>query len=343
MGQPDMSAPRQRLTAAIAAIDDTAPSLARSVERASAFRLLGSVLDEYCGEGGAFDLHEVKPNPVWDAVSPRIEKAIDDAGTACEPSPGAKLWQLYNSGVLVSAGGQILGFDVIPMPRFFGWDEPEGLTDRIAKLLGALFITHRHEDHCDMTLIKACLRHGTPVFLPKSVADSCPPSPSLHPMEDGSEADIGGTHVTGRLGYHVWRENLNDPPLIYYEATLRNGFTLIFGGDVDYTKRFECAQGVEIDLAVLPWRAPNSRYEEGHEDQESTVLDALQIAAERVRPAALLHNHYGELDHIYSWGTGASYDMAIDLKQHCPTPSEVLFWGESLSLAHHSWDSSAMH
>ncbi len=327
-----MSTPQVELMAVLSVIDDTKPSLTWNNKRADAFRCLEQVLNTNCGEGQPWDLYHVNPNPVWEAVVPRIEAAIRDAGTADVPMAAVQLWQLYSSGMLVKSGNQVLGFDVIPMPPFFGWTEPEGLTERIADVLDALFITHRHEDHCSAALIQACLHRDIPVFLPDSITAALPPSPQMHPMADETEATVSNAHIVGRLGFHVWREAINSPPLIYYEVTLPNGYAFIFGGDVDYTKRFERTPGKRIDLAVIPWRAPNQSFEDGHAEQKATIQEAIQIAAERVQPEAILHNHYGELDHIYSWGTGASYRMALDLKRRCPTPSEVLFWGERILL-----------
>ncbi len=328
-----MPTPEAELAAGIAALDGTTPSLAWDDERADAFRLLEKVLNGNCGEGGTFDLYHVDPNPVWEAVLPRIEAAVCGAKTARVPADSVHLRQLYGSGMLFKSGDQVLGFDVIPMPPFFGWTEPEGLTERIADALDALFVTHRHEDHCDKALVQACLRKGVPVFLPDSIADTLPHSPHLYSMADGTKGRVGKVQVTARLGFHLWREEINSPQLIYYEVTLPNGYAFIFGGDVDYTKRFERTEGKHIDLVVIPWRAPNQRFEEGHAEQEASIADAIQIARERIQPAVLLHNHYGELDHIYSWGTGASYSMALDLKRTCPIPSEVLFWGEGLLLS----------
>ena len=327
-----MSGPPEQLNAILADLAQTVPSFGWDDWRADVFRRLEHILNTNCGEGQPCDLYHVNPNPVWEAVVPRIEEAVRDAGTATVTREAVQLWQLYSSGMLVKSGSQVLGFDVIPMPPFFDWTEPEGLTERLADVLDALFITHRHEDHCSAALIQACLHRGTPVFLPDSLAATLPPSPRMHPMTDGTEATVGNAHIVSRLGFHVWREAINSPQLIYYEVTLPNGYALIFGGDVDYTKRFERTPGKRIDLAVIPWRAPNQRFEEGHAEQEATIRDAIASTVEHMQPDALLHNHYGELDHIYSWGTGASYSIALDLKQHCPTPSEVLFWGERILL-----------
>jgi len=325
--------PQAELAAALAAVDGTTPSFAWSDQRADAFRLLEKVLNANCGEGQAFDLYRVNPNPVWEAIAPRIEAAICDARTAEGPKGSVQVWQLYGSGMLFKTGDRVLGFDVVPMPPFFGWTEPEGLTERVADALDALFVTHRHKDHCDEGLIQTCLQKGIPVFLPDSIADTLSPSPYLYPMADGTKGRVGEVQVTGCLGFHLWREEINSPQLIYYEVMLPNGYAFIFGGDVDYTKKFERTGGDHIDLIVIPWRAPNQRFEEGHADQRATIADAIQIARERIRPAALLHNHYGELDHIYSWGTGASYGMALELKRNGSVPSELLFWGERIILS----------
>ncbi len=327
-----MHEPIEILNAVLADLRKTTPSFAWNDARTGCLRRLEEVLNANCGEGQPFDLYHVDPNPVWEAVVPQLQDAIREAAATTVPPDTAMLWQLYNSGMLVKSGNSVLAFDVIAMPRFFGWNEPRELTEQIADVVDALFITHRHKDHCDLVLIQACLERGKPVFLPESIAATLSPSPYLHPMSHGSRVNAAEAQVTGRLGFHVWREELNDPPLIYYEVTLPNGYAFIFAGDLDYTKKFERTPDKQIDLLIIPWRNPNQKFEEGHEEQEASTLDAVQIAQARIQPRALIHNHYGELDHIYRWATGASYGIALNLKQQCSTPSEVLFWGERLRL-----------
>lgn len=318
--------------AALLVLDSTTPTFSASQARRDAFLQIGDFLDKTLRPGAVFDL-KTSPNPVWGEIEARLLKALD--GIEAEPSDAPPTaWQLYNDGVVLTVDGLVLGLDILPMPRGFGWAEPEGLTGRLADLLDVLFITHRHSDHYDKALVRACLERGKPVILPASLAADWADFKTVVPADDGQNLRVAGLDVTARRGFHVWRATMEEVPLVYYEVVCPGGFTFMFIGDLDYSKRIEKTPGREIDLFFIPWRHPNETYEPGHAAQTGVTFDAVQSALDKIQPRALLYEHLAELEHIYD-GFAPSYDIALDLKARVTVPSELLFWGEHIRLPRH--------
>ena len=297
-------------------LDKNPPDFSPNAIREKAFLSLGKFLEKNAREKQTYDLKK-KNCPLWPIIRDRLIATLDDLDQTSLTHNQVMAWQWYNCGVIIKSDDVVIGMDIIAMPRFFGWKEPPDLTERIAGQLDLLLISHQHKDHYDRKLIKACLRFGKPVFMPKPMALEWGFHPNLHGIEDGFTTDIDDLKIVARQGYHLWRQDINEVPLIYYEVTCQEGYTFIFGGD--------------IDLFFLPWRNPNAAYEDGQPEQKGSTLDAAKIAIDRIQPEKILYEHYAELDHIYG-GFPHSYDIALNLKKHLPIPSELMFWGERIAL-----------
>ncbi len=307
------------------------PSFSSCLPREEAFLGIGKFLEAHIRAGQQYDL-EKNPNSLWNVIQNRLLAVLDEVQDTSVGAGEVHLWQMYNSGIIIKTSDMTLGFDVIPLLRAYGWAEPEGVTARIANLLDMLLITHRHPDHFDSKQVQACLAAGKSVCVPEPMASALGPCEQLHEVADGWTHSSEGAEIRGRQAYHVWRENMDDVPSVYYEVACRNGFTFLFSGDADYTKTFEKTSGQKIDLLFLPWRNPNALYEDGQPGQIGTTEDAVRIALDRVQPARILLEHYAELEHVRD-GFPASYDMALMLKQALPVPCEWMFWGESIHLS----------
>ncbi|MBU1694018.1 MAG: MBL fold metallo-hydrolase [Verrucomicrobia bacterium] len=318
--------------ATLMVLDSTPPIFSDSPARRDAFLRLGEFFEQSTRASAIFDL-KTWPNPVWNEIETRLSRALDAIEAEPADAP-ATAWQLYNDGVVLTVDGLAIGLDIFPMPRRFGWAQPVGPTDRLASLLDVLFITHRHPDHYDKDLVQACLERGKPVVLPASLAADWADFKTVIPADDGQTFQVAGLEVTARRGFHVWRATMDEVPLVYYEAVCPGGFTFLFIGDLDYSKRLEKTPGREIDLFLIPWRHPNENHEPGHVAQTGVTFDAVQSALNKIQPRALLYEHLAELEHVYD-GFPASYDIALDLKSRVSVPSELLFWGEHIRLPRH--------
>lgn len=313
--------------ATLMVLDSTPPTFSSNPARHDAFLKIGEFIENGTRAGMPFDL-KIAPNPFWQAVEARLARALD--GIEAEPADAPPTaWQMYNDGVVLTVDGLAIGLDVYPSPRRFGWADSADLTGRLASLLDVLFVTHRHPDHYDKALVRACLELGKPVVLPAPLAADWPDFKTVIEADDGRLFQVAGLDVTARRGFHVWRATMDEVPLVYYEVVCPGGFTFLFVGDLDYSKTLEKTARRSIDLFFVPWRHPNEAHEPGHAAQTGVTFDAVQAALDRIRPGALLFEHLAELEHVYD-GFPASYDIALDLKARVDVPSELLFWGEHI-------------
>jgi len=298
-------------------------------EREAIFLEIGTFLENNIRPSASFDL-EQNPNPVWELIYQRLEKAVSDAETYCPRSGESMLWQMYNSGVIIKNERTVMGMDLLPVLRSYGWSDPLSLTDRMAGLIDFLLITHRHGDHYDRQLVRACLEKGKTVCMPGNLATEWRGHSHVKAVHDETTFFLHEVKITARRAYHVWRDQQQELPLIYYEVTDHNNRTFLFPGDADYTKTFRKTPGKKIDLLFLPWRSPNRNYETGHQSQIGVPSDAVNIAIRRIEPAQILLEHYAELEHVYQ-GFPASYDMAVEIKKRVSVPLEWLAWGERIN------------
>lgn len=328
MTRPLDLAPLQSL---LTRLDSLPPSFAWQEERARCLLAVGRYFETHCRPGQPLDLRAHQPHPVWQLMEERLDRALHMLRRDPLPAEAWRLTQAYSSGAAVRVDQTVLGFDLVPLRRIFGWSDPLDMTGRWAQALDALFVTHRHDDHYDKPLVRACLDAGKPVYMPAHLAKDW----AGHPMAVGVTHDQQWTvchiPVHARQALHVWRDTLESVPLLAYEVACWEKAALLYAGDIDYTQPLPATEGMAIEAFFLPWRAPNARYEEGHPEQEAPLLHAVKQAVEILRPRTLFYEHCAELEHVYD-GYPASFDLALDLKKKLKTQTELLFWGESMTL-----------
>lgn len=285
----------------------------------------GNFVERECRPGCRYDLARW-PNPLWQKVEAHmlagLQRFLDAGGDAI------RMLQWYNSGVLIRAAGKVVSFDLVPVPRYYGWPEPDGLSARLADAIDALFITHNHQDHCDEELIKACNVAGKPVFMHP---DAALPGIEIVKLSDGAAVSIGQITCAARYACHVWRKKPEEVPLTAFEVDFAGDFRIIFCGDADYTRGLA---GVKpgADALFITWRNPGPQYEEGHPEQTGNTLDAIKLAIAQFAPQRLILQHYGELDHVYE-GFSASYEMAVEIVRELPRLASINFWGDVVDLS----------
>lgn len=310
----------------------TRPQFAPDATRARAFRQIGRFLETQTRSGARYDL--ASPScPLWPTILDRLMRAVGEIQSAELRSDEVRLWQMYNHGAVIKSDEIAMGFDVIAMPRRFGWPEPTELLAAIARTMDVLFITHHHPDHFDRALVAECLRLGRPVILPGPLAAKLGYDPNVYPVEHGQKVELYDLKIRARRGIHVWRDSADEIPLVVYEVICQAGFRFVFGGDLDYTASF--GQGnlrPRPDLFFVPWRSPNERYEPRKPTDVRPLREALSIVIRDLAPRALIFEHYAELEHVYD-GLPASYELALALQEQLDLPSALLFWGESISLS----------
>lgn len=312
-------------------LDRHPPSYTVHPEREQTLLDIGRLLETNIRAGQPFDLKAIHPNLLWELLEDRLRAALDRIRHE-RAGPGViRVNQWYSSGVILDVDAQLLGFDVVPMRREYDWPDRYDMTRQLAQCLDALFVTHRHHDHYDESLVRACLEEGTLVYMPEDLAQTWDGAATPVPVGCDQQWEMQGFQVCARAGIHVWRDTAEELALRVYELAWPDGTGIVYGGDVDYTKALERTEGLRIKAFFLPWRAPNALYEEGDARQVAPLHDAVRLALEKLDPAILFYEHCAELEHVYD-GFPASFDMAFNLKKCLPVSSELLFWGEWMDI-----------
>ena len=284
----------------------------------------GRFVETECRPGCCHDLARW-PNLLWQKVEVQMLAGLQRFLRADDD--GITMLQWYNSGVFIKAAGMIVAFDLLPVPRYYGWPEPEGLTAKIAEAIDVLLITHAHQDHFDIELVNACQRLGKPVYMHPAAA---PVESGVCPVADGCRYNLDRISFVAHHACHVWRKSAEEVPLTAFEVDFAAQFRVVFCGDADYTRGLANV-APSPDALFITWRNPGPQYEDGHPEQTGTTLDAVRLAVKRFVPRRLILEHYGELDHIYK-GFSASYEMAISLIEKIEVPTSVHFWGDMIKL-----------
>ncbi|MGM0601441.1 MAG: MBL fold metallo-hydrolase [Candidatus Rifleibacteriota bacterium] len=283
----------------------------------------GSFLENYCRKGDIYDL-ENWPNPVWQKIEERLQQGLIRLENTIVKDHQLYMLQWYNSGIILKTSNSIIAFDLVPVPRYYGWPDTKNLTEQLAEKIDYLFLTHQHQDHFDKELIQALGQKGKPIFAhPQIAAQNASLITSTANNQTFTFPDFS---VISREGYHVWRENIEDVALVYFELTTSDNYSLIFAGDADYTKVFHSG-GNNPEVAFITWRNPNCKFENDHPQQIGKTIDAIKILIDKINPERIILEHYGELDHVYK-GFTPSFDLAIHLIKNSPAKTDIFFPGE---------------
>jgi L-ascorbate metabolism protein UlaG (beta-lactamase superfamily) len=284
----------------------------------------GRFVENECRPGCRYDFARW-PNLLWQKVEARMLAGLQRFLAAEDESVTMLQW--YNSGVFIRAAGKVIAFDIVPIPRYYGWPEPEGLTARIAAAIDVLLITHAHQDHFDIQLVNACRLLKKPVYMHPA---ALPADSAVQPAADGCRHDFDKISFVAHHACHVWRKSREEVATAAFEVDFAGRFRMLFCGDADYTRNLDNVR-TQADAMFITWRNPGPQYEDGHPEQIGSTLDAVRLAVSRFAPRQLILEHYGELDHVYR-GFSASYEMAIDLIRHIELPVLINFWGDMANL-----------
>ena len=98
----------------------------------------------------------------------RMEKAVADIERT-RVTEGMRIWKLYNHGFLVRTPTVSFTFDIMRGTPAEGFPVEIGLIERIAEQADATFISHRHGDHADASVVDVFVKRGKPVIAPEGL------------------------------------------------------------------------------------------------------------------------------------------------------------------------------
>jgi len=227
------------------------------------------------------------------------------------------IWQLYNSGVIIAAGGLIIGIDIVTGREVRGlrWAKNSLLAERLADTMDVLLVTHSHSDHMDTMIMKKMLKKDKLLF-----------APGMQKTRGAEKTlTVSGLDRTGyrniliisRPGKHVY-----DPKTLiknfYYEIILPGDISIVHTGDHDYS------------LSLRTLKRPNILIPKccGISDTTDDIT-AMRRLSGRLCPDLIIPVHLLELGHPPG---GGRFGFGSAFKTMPDSDFRPLFWGESVTI-----------
>lgn len=116
------------------------------------------------------DVYAGKRPAVQQFFHKQITSALEEMEST-KVKKGVKIWKLYSHGFIVRTKSVTIAFDLVSgeSAEFDGYTLPEGIMSRLIEQCDALFISHRHRDHCDQEIAGQFIALGKPVVAPSQV------------------------------------------------------------------------------------------------------------------------------------------------------------------------------
>ncbi len=312
------------LGAAGDALQRTPPALPEPAERRFALLLIDGVMHE----------EEAATRSAVQAFHrERIAAAAEDiAGTSV--SDGARVWKLYDHGFVVKTASVTFAFDLVRGVHVAGgaFAVDDGVMEALADACDAMFISHRHDDHADPTVVEALLSRGKPVVAPPTLWQGDP----LHarmthlPREAHTQhtlathSDAPDLRVVAYPGFQGGDDSIENNVTL---VTTPEGMGFMHTGDQSDPRAFswidDIADSHRVDVLM-----PNC-----------WTTDIVRLV-DGARPSVVITGHENEMGHTIDhrepyWLTyerqtgserfGGSRDVGYD------TPLVLMTWGESFA------------
>jgi L-ascorbate metabolism protein UlaG (beta-lactamase superfamily) len=185
-----------------------------------------------------------------DYVTISRDKVLE-ALEAVKPTKGMVIWKVYNMGFIFRTSKHTIAIDISSNPKFYergedgqlkvsaktiAWRGKDYL--RLTKQIDALFLTHPHDDHYSIPLIKAMLEAGKPVVMPEQLQEYDPETKKLKPVAQDCDnlillrrsqetpLKVAGIDV---LSFHGYQDKNSVPCNIYLLDI--DGIRIVHNGD----------------------------------------------------------------------------------------------------------------
>lgn len=287
-------------------VDATLLAYPPSAKPSEARRLAFTALDAV--------LHETRydNSPLFHAfLDKRLQRVADQLKQPARS--GLSIYKLYNDGFIVKTKKLTVGFDICGNRKGVKVI-PDAMLKEFTEFCDVIFISHRHEDHADLLVVKFASEAGIPVYGPADF--ECEGFNILNPS--GPENKV----LKARNGYEL-------PVLVIpghqvkllnniYVVTLPGGKTIAHFGDQDLEADNEMVFGApalmkkRLDIMIINGWNPY-----------------LEATVKSFNPRVVLSGHENEMFH------GIDHREALWLTQYkfdtlaFPMPAYTLVWGES--------------
>ncbi len=137
------------------------PGWPEPINRRSALLLLDGVFH---------DVYAPHRPAVQSFLKSRIKKAVNEIEQT-EILNGARIWKLYNHGLIIRTRSLTIGFDLVSgkSANIEGFSVEIDDINRLINQCDVLFISHLHKDHAEESIAQFFINQGKPVVAPPGV------------------------------------------------------------------------------------------------------------------------------------------------------------------------------
>jgi len=222
---------------------------------------------------------------------------------------GARIWSMYNHGFIIKTPSMVIAFDLVHGYPPWRYQIPESILEQI----DVLFISHGHEDHRDMGIIRKIMAFGGKVVVPVEGSQA---SENMIPMAANEEVTVDGLQVKAYDGLHA------DVPVRMFFVTTPEGLTIMHTGDNQTSETLPA--GLTMDILLLnAWV---------NESGSASAIVGMQNSIKKLSPELTILGHIQELGHYYAPGDAKSrlaFESALAADNGMlPGYVSVQIWGE---------------
>jgi L-ascorbate metabolism protein UlaG (beta-lactamase superfamily) len=189
---------------------------------------------------------------------------------------GVRIWSMYNHGFIVKTPSTVFAFDLINGYPSWQYQIPDAILEQIQ----VLFISHRHDDHNDPTIIRAITDFGGQVVMPVEDKHF---SQDLVYLAADEEVTLAGLHIKAYDGLH------GNIPVRMYAVTTPEGLTILHTGDNQTSETLPDDLTVDI-LLLNAWV---------NESGSASPVEGMRNSINKLTPRLTILGHIQELGHLY--------------------------------------------